>query len=66
MKKAAAFNFAASEVAAVLGSSATQLLHSKEISRVDLNEMLRQCESLKIAIQAKLASHAAEIRPIYL
>jgi hypothetical protein len=39
-------------------SSATALLRWNEISRVDLNEALRLCESLKIDIQAKLASHA--------
>ena len=59
MKKAAAFNFAASEVAEVLDSCQMQLLHSKEISRANLNEMLRQCEYLKIAIQAKLVSHVS-------
>ena len=59
MKKAAVYNFAASEVAEVLDSCQTQLLHSKGINRVDLNEMLRQCECLKIAIQAKLASHVS-------
>ena len=34
-----------------------QLLPSKSISRPELNENLRQCESLRIVIQAKLASH---------
>ena len=47
----------ASEVAEVLDNCQMQLLHSKEISRANLNEMLRQCEFLKIAIQAKLVSH---------
>ena len=39
-------------------SSQIASLHSNEISRVDLNTMLRQCESLKIDILAKLASRA--------
>jgi len=45
-----------------IGQLVMQLLHSNEISRADLNEMLRQCESLKIAIQAKLAKLPTEIR----
>ena len=39
-------------------SSQIASLHSNEISRVDLNTMLQQCESLKIDILAKLASRA--------
>ena len=39
-------------------SSQIALLHSNEISRVDLNTMLQQCESLRIDILAKLASRA--------
>jgi hypothetical protein len=57
MKKAAGCNSAAFEAVEASVSLVMQLLHSNEINRVDLNEMLRQCESLKIAIQAKLAKH---------
>ena len=48
---------ACAEVVALV-NLATQLLHSSEINRTDLNEMLQQCESLKIAIQAKLVKLA--------
>ena len=40
----------------LLLSSAMHALRSSEISRVDLNEALQQCESLRIDIQARLAS----------
>ena len=36
----------------------TQLLRSNEISNPMMNEVLRQCESLRIDIQAKLVSRA--------
>ena len=42
----------------LLLSSAMLALRSSEISRVDLQTMLQQCESLKIDIQARLVSPA--------
>jgi hypothetical protein len=54
MKRVGEFNseaFAAVEASVNL---ATQLLHSNGTNKVDLNEMLRLCESLKTAIQARL------------
>jgi twinkle protein len=41
-----------------LRNSLTELLHSKETNRPQLEEVIQQCESLKIAIRAKLASRA--------
>jgi hypothetical protein len=58
MKKAEGYSSEACAEVGALVNLATQLLHSKEINRADLNEMLRQCESLKIAIQAKLVKLA--------
>ena len=40
----------------LLLNSAMRALHLSEISRVDLNQALRLCESLKIDIQARLVS----------
>ena len=45
------------EAHTALLKSLIRLLPSKSISRAELNENLRQCESLKIAIQARLVSH---------
>jgi len=42
----------------LLLNSATLALRSSEISKGDLGTMLLQCESLRTAILAKLASHA--------
>jgi hypothetical protein len=58
MKKAAECNSEVFEAVEASVSLVMQLLHSNVINRADLNEMLRQCESLKIAIQAKLVKLA--------
>ena len=58
MKRVDVYNSDLSEAAEVLANYQMQLSHSKEINRVILNGMLQQCESLKIAIQAKLVKLA--------
>ena len=57
MKRVAECNSEAFEALEVSVSLAMQLLHSNEISKVDLNEMERLCASLRTAIQVKLAKH---------
>ena len=53
MRKELASRLDSCEEARQLHSFLTQLLHSKEINRTDLNTLIQQCESLKIAIQAR-------------
>ena len=58
MKKEDVSNFDPYEAVAASVNLATTLLRLNETSRVNLQEMLRLVESLKIEIQGKLASRA--------
>ena len=55
MKKEHEYHLDNCEEVLQLHSLVTQLLHSKEINRVDLNTLIQLLESSRIAILAKLA-----------